>query len=1111
MATTILLVDDDPLARKIIERQILDDPRLQHMAPRILHAASGEQGLAYFVNERPEIVVTDVVMPGMDGIAFCRSIREAPFGHDVGLVVISGLNQDPSLPAQLEGEVQATFLAKPIVAEALAEAILARLPRAVTGARAPARNTVTSAAPAPSVRQAGPFGSQADSGSLSGHHIPRLLFDLVEPATTGTLAVSRGKIRKEIFLRDGRVVAADSNLRQEALGTLLCNRGIVDERQLAYLLAETKARGHKMGAVLIELGWLSPEEVLECLAAQARKRIVDCLRWNEGNWAFQPGDTFGERVIEHNLDTARTIFMGLFRTATPEALVGRFDQNGDKPLRLTRRFDKYRASFEGVFGAQIGPLLASEPSVGSLALREDAQTIIAGIDALLETGLAELGELSPQVPVEPPADLWEASFSLEKLGSEIASRFDSIRVDSGDELFGQLSPTSPTPLPTTPESAFTDLQPPTDSGLVDVVWRAMEPSATGKAGCVPLPSDSPEEQLRQAVLRAYLTVYGKPLYDVLEVPPTASGQEIEVAAKRMAARFSAERVAGIALCPEDNAKLATIRAAIERAGRVLCDPDSRQHYDAGLFPTEPAQTDPLGAELAFGEAMSLLNSSTPEQSLPRFEAAVHARPDQALYHAYLGWARFLVQGPSQAQVARTGLQHALELDPDLAEAQTMLGRLAACEDDAATARQFLERSLEIHPEQPETVDLLMEAYARLDDPRGAEHFLRKLVANLGERAPELRCRLWRELAGLYESRLDDRLSARVAYDMAARLAPHDVDLLHKSAELNGEDPSRWRELARALTTEWQLRPEDRDVGERLLALYRANWPQAAPTVAAALVLRGLADASIRAEAEADRPHELCLPRPLSAELWTRLGFGEEDTELESLVGLLAKARILPRISGEELDVPPEAAVLEEEQPTAFRRVLLDVSDALQVPQPEVVLRHPELGLQADLLFTDPVALLCGPDLLDCTDSVELGFRLSRALFWATPGRLACASRSGGDLRPYFLAAMATVRGSLRSEQPDDEEAWAAITALDSTMRARISEASQRIMRRQAVVNLSTWTKALARVANRLALAMCGDLLRVGRAMIDEDDHAGLDDLLAFALTPDYLDLRKPTH
>jgi len=101
----------------------------------------------------------------------------------------------------------------------------------------------------------------------------------------------------------------------------------------------------------------------------------------------------------------------------------------------------------------------------------------------------------------------------------------------------------------------------------------------------------------------------------------------------------------------------------------------------------------------------------------------------------------------------------------------MLGHLAATEDDAATARKHLERSLELQPLQPDAVELLLQAYQRLNDPKGVEGFMRKLVAALGDRAQPLRRRLWCELATVYENQLGDRLSARIAYDMAARLRP----------------------------------------------------------------------------------------------------------------------------------------------------------------------------------------------------------------------------------------------------------------------------------------------------------------------------------------------------
>jgi hypothetical protein len=58
------------------------------------------------------------------------------------------------------------------------------------------------------------------------------------------------------------------------------------------------------------------------------------------------------------------------------------------------------------------------------------------------------------------------------------------------------------------------------------------------------------------------------------------------------------------------------------------------------------------------------------------------------------------------------------------------------------------------------------------------------------------------------------------------------------------------------------------------------------------------------------------------------------------------------------------------------------------------------------------------------------------------------------------------------------------------------------------LNLTVWGRGLARVATRLALIISGDLLRVGRAVAEEDGPTALDDLIAFALSLDYLDLRR---
>ena len=1127
MGKKILLVDDDAIARKALERLLSSHPRLAFLEPRVVQAASGQQGLAVFVAERPDIIITDLFMPAMDGFEFCRSLREASFGKSVPVIVISGIYKDPALARSLKDEVDAYFLPKPLQADELVRLILSCLDgETAPPAQAPAMDDLSIAAPpdrnaevhlrptvpreaavdlagieappprANSTTADNPIGA----GSLEESRVARLIFDIADTTLTGTLGLSYGKIRKDLYVRGGNVVAADSNLRQEALGTLLCARGLIDEGQLAFLLAETKRRGHKMGAVIIELGWMTPDEVLQALAAQARKRIVDCIRWDKGTFTFTPGDTFGDRIIEHDLNVAKTVLLGLYRSATPETLITRFDQSGACPVDLTPRFECYRDQFEAIFDGDVSQIIREAGTVGALALREDAHVVMAQIEALLETGMAELG---PQAEaIEPMPSVFESPLSLEKLGAELNKRFDAILDQGGNVSFAELRKGDILPLtPTYPRPIEEST-----SGVLDIGSSPsrLRGTATSTAG-------HPTEEMRQRLLHEYLIIHGKSHYDILGVTPQSPAAQIERAVLAKLETFSDEALRGTTLAPADRVRLDAVRSAITQAGRVLCSPAERSSYDEHLYDRKMAIVDPLGAEMAFGEAMQLFQAERFEDALAKFEAAVAARPDQALYHAYLGWADFVAHGPEKANEARDRLNHALTLDPDLAETHAMLGRMAATEDDAATARQHLERSLTLAPGQPETVALLLEAYRRLPepDPRGAERFLRKLVSALGDHEEALSKRIWGELGLIYENHLGDRSAARIAYDSAARLDPQSLGAVQKSGELNGEDPARWRETARALAAEWQIHPDDATPARKLFALFADVGQQdAQKIVATAMVLRNLGDDTAKRLAEEARPGSLLrIQGPLPEDLLARVGYRSEERDLEKLAAILVETGILKPFSAEDLGLmASDRPLLAAEQPASFRSVLAYVCSLFQTSPPEAIISVQVLGGDARMADLRPPALLCGPTLLASDDSVELGFRLARAVALSAHGRRAGSARSGGQMRPYFLAALslANAAGPLQGESALAADA---IAALDVAEQARLANAAFAIKQHNNL-NLSVWGRGLARLATRLALLLSGDLLRVGRAIVEEDGPAALDDLLLFSLSLDYIDLRK---
>jgi hypothetical protein len=384
-----------------------------------------------------------------------------------------------------------------------------------------------------------------------------------------------------------------------------------------------------------------------------------------------------------------------------------------------------------------------------------------------------------------------------------------------------------------------------------------------------------------------------------------------------------------------------------------------------------------------------------------------------------------------------------------------------------------------------------------------------MIASLGEGAPTLRARLWSVLAEVYENKLQQAESARVAYETAARLSPQDVELQRKVVELDGGDPGRWRESARALVAEWQQRPSDGDLGKRLVEVFRqADKEDGAMLAAAAFVLRGGNDPELLALAQKGRPRELRpLAHPIDAELRQKLSFPGEDEDIEKLVGALAGAGIIERISDVDMGIHDATPVLPDQLPAHFRRILKYASDMLGMKQPSRILNVFKLENEARMADARPQALLVGPELLNVTDSIELVFRLGRALSLSSAGRVAAIARTGRHLRPAFLAAVTLARGGSASPEPDIDDLIKRIMATSTVHKLKIMDSAGRLLRGRRSMDISRWSRALVRSGTRIGLLLSSDLLRVGRAVDADEGAAALDDLIAFALSPEHLELR----
>jgi signal transduction histidine kinase len=110
MGNTILLVDDEEGIRKVLGISLTDS------GYEVLTAASGEEALGAFRLAAPQIVLTDIKMPGMDGIALLRRIKEEK--PETEVIMITGHGDLDLAIKSLQFEA-ADFITKPINDDAL--------------------------------------------------------------------------------------------------------------------------------------------------------------------------------------------------------------------------------------------------------------------------------------------------------------------------------------------------------------------------------------------------------------------------------------------------------------------------------------------------------------------------------------------------------------------------------------------------------------------------------------------------------------------------------------------------------------------------------------------------------------------------------------------------------------------------------------------------------------------------------------------------------------------------------------------------------------------------------------------------------------------------------
>jgi two-component system KDP operon response regulator KdpE len=122
-AANILVVDDEPQIRRVLRSTLSAHGYV------IFEAKTGEEALESMRKERPDLVLLDVNMPGMGGIAACREIRR---GSDAPVIMLTVRNAERDKVAALDAGAD-DYVVKPFGIEELLARIRAALRRYAPG------------------------------------------------------------------------------------------------------------------------------------------------------------------------------------------------------------------------------------------------------------------------------------------------------------------------------------------------------------------------------------------------------------------------------------------------------------------------------------------------------------------------------------------------------------------------------------------------------------------------------------------------------------------------------------------------------------------------------------------------------------------------------------------------------------------------------------------------------------------------------------------------------------------------------------------------------------------------------------------------------------------
>lgn len=306
----VLIVEDDPhLGRQLREM-------LEFLGFCAQVAPTGPEGVSRFREAPSDMVICDLMLPGMNGVQTIEEIRRLPLGSRVPVFLMSAVYRNPKhFEKELRRLHVLEFIPKPFSVIDVGRRVAAIL----AGAE-------ELEAESPEITETGSWrmselalalGDSPNTfppvGTFQRKILLNVFIGIFRGHAAGELVVARGRATRHIFFLNGYPVFAESDDRDESICAVLARAGQLPAAQAAEVEERARTSGRSVAAQLLDDGLITERRLVVAERDRVRQIVLGTFAWPQGQYEFKVGDAFGDHIGIFEVNPVRCLGEAVLR------------------------------------------------------------------------------------------------------------------------------------------------------------------------------------------------------------------------------------------------------------------------------------------------------------------------------------------------------------------------------------------------------------------------------------------------------------------------------------------------------------------------------------------------------------------------------------------------------------------------------------------------------------------------------------------------------------------------------------------------------------------------------------------------------------------------------